>query len=37
MGTAKTFLPTDVIVNPDGVIYLVSDIDHTVLKFTPSD
>jgi sugar lactone lactonase YvrE len=37
MGTAKTFLPTDVIVNPHGIIYLVSDIDHTVLKFTPSD
>jgi hypothetical protein len=37
MGTAKTFLPTDVIVNPDGIIYLVSDVDHTILKFTPSD
>ena len=37
MGTAKTFLPTDVIVNPNGIIYLVSDVDHTVLKFTPSD
>jgi sugar lactone lactonase YvrE len=34
MGTAKTFLPTDVVVDEAGVIYLVADGVPTVLKVT---
>ena len=34
MGTAKTFLPTDVVIDEAGVIYLVADGVPTVLKVT---
>jgi sugar lactone lactonase YvrE len=35
MGPPKTFLPTGVLVGDDGIIYVATDIAHTVLKITP--
>jgi sugar lactone lactonase YvrE len=34
MGPPKTFLPTGVFVNAAGIIYLSSDVNHTVLRIT---
>ena len=36
MGAGPSFLPTGVAVGSDGVIYVVSDLQNTVLKLTPS-
>jgi glucose/arabinose dehydrogenase len=35
MGPPKTFLPTGVLVGHDGIIYVATDMTHTVLKISP--
>jgi len=35
MGPPKTFLPTGILVDQDGIIYVTADITHTVLKISP--